>query len=188
MLPTFLNFLSKSLRRPYLWVFEIVYLGTSLTKKKNLKKRIWKMGVKLLSRKLKLLTPQIPRLIVECLNDLEKEIVELNKSQLREGKRSDGSILGRYSESTKRRKRADPSRHLTGDYISLLDTGDFWKSFIFEATENTLFFGATDEKSEMLIREWGNTILGLSPEGYAKLAELIRPLLIEKINKFIAEA
>jgi hypothetical protein len=77
---------------------------------------------------------------------------------------------------------------LTGDYISLLDTGDFWKSFIFEATENTLFFGATDEKSEMLIREWGDTILGLSTEGYVKLAELIRPLLIEKINKFIAEA
>lgn len=145
------------------------------------------MGVKALSRKLQKLQPALTGLVLETLNELESEIVKLNQEQLKQGERYDGSKTGTYQEKTKKRKKAE-GRILTGDHISLIDTGDFWKSFFFEARNGKMLFGATDPKTEMLVSTWGEKILGLSPESYQKLADLIKPVLKNKILNFLAEA
>ena len=143
------------------------------------------MGIKLLHKKLQLLNPQLPRLILESLNEVEADVIRLNQAQLREGKRSDGKILGRYRESTKKAKRNNPNRKLTGDLISLLDYGDFWQGFFFKAENGKLVFGSEDDKTDLLIKQWGETIFGLGKDSYAELTRIVSPVLVKKIKDFI---
>ena len=79
-------------------------------------------------------------------------------------------------------------RFLTGDYISLLDTGAFWSSFFISATGGKLMFDATDSKTQMLVQEYGGQIFGLTDKSKITLAELARPIMYEKITNFLRQA
>ena len=144
------------------------------------------MGVLSLKRKLGRLLPVLPTLVEETLNQLAPEIVKLNQEQLAEGQRSDGSKMPLYKPITKQRKQEE-GRTLTGDRISLIDKGDFWKSFFVKAENGKLLFDATDRKTEELIKTYGELVFGLSGIQKEALAELAKPILYEKILKYLRQ-
>jgi len=126
-------------------------------------------------------------MVEETLNQLSDEIITLNQQQLVEGTKADGTKTRQYSMVTKSLKSMG-GRFLTGDYISLLDTGAFWSSFFISATGGKLMFDATDSKTQMLVQEYGGQVFGLTDKSNITLAELARPIMYEKIINFLRQA
>lgn len=143
------------------------------------------MGVLSFKRKLGRLLPVLPILVEETLNQLQEEIVKLNQEQLEIGQRSDGSKMPLYKPVTKQRK-LEKGSILTGDRISLIDKGDFWNSFFVKAENGKLIFGATDWKTEDLIKTYGELVFGLAVEQRTELARLAKPILNKKILKYLS--
>lgn len=120
--------------------------------------------------------------------DLQDFIVELNtEGQLFEGIDSTGESLqeigGEYRERTKSRKRrkGQPTERVT-----LLDTGDFYASFMVDAGQDGFEIVAdTLKEDEDLQDRWGRELLGLTDYNENLLAVKIIPLLrlyiLEKI-------
>lgn len=93
----------------------------------------------------------------------EKDIEELNRSQLLEGKRSDGTILPPYSAPYAKRKNK-PLRPKT-----LKDTGGFHEGIFTTFFEKTFNIESSDYKSDILETVWGTKIFGLTKENKQKL-------------------
>ena len=125
----------------------------------------------------------------KSLNELSDYIVELNTfGQLRFGKNADDIIFGgQYSERTREIKQ-DKGRYFEGNDIALRDTGDFWKSFFAQASGGKLLIDARDDKTEMLIRDYGEAIIGLSADSMVKLLEKLKPIFEENVTNFLKNA
>jgi len=143
-------------------------------------KKIW-----LVSRLEQLNNGKLVDFIVETLKENEKLIIELNKRQLLLGKRADGTSLGDYSPRSLelKQKRGKPS--ISGNKISLHDTGEFWNKFFVEVNKDIMTILSKDEKTSMLIFHYYEQIFGLSDESILKLQEKIIPTLRTKIMTFL---
>ena len=117
--------------------------------------------------------------------DLKKEVIKiLNSQQVREliiemqqtrlfetGKDSKGVSLGNYSPFTVVIKQSKGQRV---DHITLRDTGEFYESFTFYASETELVFDADAQKDENnLFDDFGIDILGLNDFDRERIIELI---------------
>lgn len=92
------------------------------------------------------------------------DLAELNKEQLREGKRSDDSqILPAYSPSYQKRKRRSPTP------VILFDTGDFQDGFKQTFTSDGFTMKSDDVKNDTLIDKYGSKIHGLTKKSRIKL-------------------
>jgi len=124
--------------------------------------------------------------IVKILNSskVRKKVIYMQQQRLYEtGKDSTGESLGSYSPFTVIIKQSKGQRT---DHITLRDTGDFYKSMTFHATETELVFDADAQKDDdNLFDDFGIDILGLTEKNKEKLIELIyselRNLLIYKL-------
>ena len=109
------------------------------------------------------------------LQEHEDDILNLNKEQLQQGKRADGSELPAYSDAYARRKNK-PLKPKT-----LKDTGDFYKGF------DAVFFNdyfeqfSRDWKGEILIKNWGEEIHGLTEQSKQELIPVINEKLVQYI-------
>lgn len=126
----------------------------------------------------------LPKLVEESLNELSDEIVQFNKEQLREGKRSDDTLLPYYSNRTINIKQSK-GRIIMGRRIALIDTGDFWGSMWAKAENGNLTIFADDYKTIMLAERYGDKIFGLDPENHDLLKFRLFEILKPKINSYL---
>jgi len=124
--------------------------------------------------------------IVKILNSkkVRDKVIFMQQQRLFEtGKDSEGASLGSYSPFTVVIKQSKGQRT---DHITLRDTGEFYKSMTFHATETELVFDADAQKDDdNLFDDFGIDILGLTEKNKENLIELIyselRNLLIFKL-------
>ena len=132
------------------------------------------------------------KLVFEVIgNDkgIQKEILDLNRwAQLYDkGINSDGVSLssvrpqGGYTSFTVNIKRQKSQRT---DHVTLRDSGEFYKSFRINASNDFFEIDADPQKDETnLFDEWGADILGLTDESKSILSNLLIPLLQEKLKQ-----
>jgi hypothetical protein len=122
-------------------------------------------------------------------DEIRKYVLDLNRiNQLFEkGEDSYENFLGTYSYRT---EQITKGRKKAGEHITLLDTGDFYRSFdiavysdeSFTIEANTIKEDGTDLASS---KRYGKGILGLSEDSKAKLVDKIMPLIIIEVKKEI---
>lgn len=140
------------------------------------------MSFKELSNRIKVLSGGLLiDMIEDILNDLQQDIVQMNREQLREGQKADETYLPPYSLTTMR------ARETMGSLIALHDTGDFWNSFFSTASMGLLEIDAKDRKRDMLIEIWGEKILGLTPDNHKILLNKIAERLKVKIGEYLQQ-
>lgn len=120
----------------------------------------------------------VPVALRKVLMSQSQLIEELNRDQLRQGKRSDGTSLPDYSQN---------SVNYFGKpegAIKLFDTGDFYESLDISYFDDRMVFDDTDEKTHMLVEKYGQMIFGLSEENKLKVIDIIKPLLAKELKAF----
>lgn len=141
------------------------------------------MGFGELSRRLQSLNRgMLVDMIEEILEPMTDEIEEMNREQLREGERSDGSFLPNYSYNTTQRNPNKQGR------IKLLDTGAFYKSIFAAANLGILEIDAKDSKTELLKSEYGELIVGLHPTNMNDLIKRIAEQLKIRVGTFLTQS
>ena len=145
------------------------------------------MGVLILQRKIESLrSGKLVEFMEETLNELEDEIVKLNKLQLEKGEKADSSFLPNYSPRTIK-LRNEQGRPVKGERISLFDYGNFWGGFWVQAYNNKLSIFSHDEKTEMLVSKYGNSIFGLTKSNFEILGDLATPILKHKVEIYLKQ-
>jgi hypothetical protein len=122
----------------------------------------------------------IPELINESIEeaffDNREQIENMNRDQLRKGKRGDGVTLPDYSRASVvvYGKPAGP--------IRLFDQGDFYKGITLDVDNDEAHLLGTDEKTDELERTYGNSIIELSEENKKIIRdEMIKPTIFKRI-------
>jgi hypothetical protein len=105
-------------------------------------------------------------------------IEELNRQQLSEGQRSDGSTLPDYSPTSVNLFGKQPGP------IKLFDEGDFYDGINVNVFDDEFRLDGEDEKTSMLIARYGDMILGLTEENKQVLIDYIRPIIINLMKTF----
>lgn len=107
-------------------------------------------------------------------------IEDLNRKQLNQGIRADGSaITPYYKPQTVEIKRE--KGQLT-DRVRLYDTGDFYESIFVEVFEDAFDLDATDEKTAALKAKYGSDILGLTADNKRILADYLKPQFVTQLK------
>ncbi len=122
----------------------------------------------------KFLKLDLKKEVIKILNTqkVKEFVVEMQQERLfNTGKDSKGESLGRYSPFTVVIKQSKGQRT---DHITLRDTGEFYESFTFYATDTELIFDADAQKDEdNLFDDFGLDIIGLNDFNRERLIELI---------------
>lgn len=107
---------------------------------------------------------------LEVVYELEDQVTEANKSMLWEGKKSDGSDMPPYARKSGK--------------IRLYDQGFFYQGFYVERTGSfPIVLNSGDDKRDMLVERYGETIFGLDKVAIKELAkDHILPAFIQKIK------
>ena len=120
----------------------------------------------------------------ESVVENEKHATELNRQQLFQGDRADGSEMPPYSFVSVNffNKPNGP--------IRLYDTGDFYRGFIFASktgkAQFPLFITSTDSKTNELQSRYGSQIFGLTSENMAGFAKVfVLPSLKKRIEAIL---
>ena len=119
-----------------------------------------------------------------ALNKHQADITELNKKQLEKGEKADGSMFEEYSHRTVKIRQLE-GNPVKGRLIALYDTGDFWKGFWSIAKDGKLSMLSRDQKTNMLISKYGESIFGLTDSNFKKLGDIIMPTLQKTITKYL---
>ena len=123
----------------------------------------------------------------ETLLEMDEFIADLNRKQLAEGKRSDGSdIEPEYSGLTEVLKRSKSGLSGVTSHVTLYDTGAFHESIIADIYSGSLILDATDGKTNELIEKYTDKILGLTEESITILQNEFRPKYIANIEKALS--
>ena len=138
--------------------------------------------INLIQKKLQSLEEVLEETIVEVIEQESDVFIELNQAQLLDGIDSLGENMPKYSENTLQNK-----PNATSDRYTLLDTGDFHRGFYVETYVGEFKIESSDSKNDMLIEENGEDIFGLTEENFDKAFNEIRPIVKEKIEKWIVE-
>lgn len=133
------------------------------------------------------------QIIEEVLKDkgFQKFIISLNQNDqlFEQGIDSLGSSLGEYSPATIEGTSNFLGKKEKGqrfDHITLLDTGEFYKSFKIKVQNGGFLIEADPRKEDgNLFDDFGKEILGLTDENLQIVIDAIRekivPIIIEKI-------
>lgn len=110
---------------------------------------------------------------LEVIYELEDQIVEANTAQLFEGRRSDNKPMPLYSPNSSKEGR-----------IRLYDQGFFYQGFYVVRTGSfPIVIDSSDDKRDMLVERYGETIFGLDKIAIAELAkDHILPAFVKKIK------
>jgi hypothetical protein len=121
------------------------------------------------------------RLVVEAN---EKEIVDINRSQMRAGKNAEGQTIGVYSSKAYDRYKKAIGSKSPAMVPDLLLTGAFQEAMILETEDTSYFITSNDEKTGELVGKYNDNgnIFGIAkenePQAQAinnrKLAQLLK--------------
>jgi hypothetical protein len=100
-------------------------------------------------------------------------VIDLNLSQLSEGKDSDGKeIQPPYSPLTVMIKK---SKGQPTDRVTLRDEGDFYSKFTLESQKFPITLDSKDLKTPKLTEKYGSEIFGLTEKSKDELVQEIKP-------------
>ena len=122
----------------------------------------------------------IHRAVKTTLGEGRELMLDLNRDQLMQGKRSDGSdITPEYTYFTRLRKMEQGANP---DVVSLYDTGDFQREMYLDVGNDTLEIDSMDDKSSELKDKYGEGIFGLDDTSRKEYVGGIFPAFKEKIE------
>jgi hypothetical protein len=101
------------------------------------------------------------KLAAEILEERSKEATDLNRAQLRAGKRKDNTSLGTYRPFTIEERL---KKGLQVSFVDLRFTGSFQDKMDLQIKGNTFDFPSSDWKFDKLVDKYGEGITGLSDE------------------------
>lgn len=101
-------------------------------------------------------------------------IADLNRKQLKAGRRGDGKPMPKYVKGSK--QPSAPGR------ITLFDKGDFHAGIEPIIEDDGIDIISTDEKGEFLIPKYGEEILELDDKSIQRLVKKMTPGLIKRIK------
>lgn len=117
-------------------------------------------------------------LLKEVVRDTDTQIVDLNLSQLEEGKDSLGRLLDDYAEDwyAKMKKQMGSKAPFGTPDLNL--EGDFYRGFEARADRGDLIVTSTDKKKDKLGKKYGYDIFGIEKG----LKELLIPSIIKIVK------
>lgn len=116
----------------------------------------------------------------------EINIVELVQEQLADGKRGDNTSMPQYRPSTLKSKQKRGTV-IMGNFIALIDTGEFWKSMFTTIKQGLISVDAKDWKRNELVQRYGESIFQISDTQFKYISTLVEPRLKAKIDQFYAQ-
>lgn len=131
-----------------------------------------------------LITPDLLNFVMgEVIEQHEGLIEDLNRQQLEQGIRADGSAIEPdYTRATVAIKQ---SKGQPSDKVRLYDTGGFYGSLFVNLFNNAFAIEATDSKTPELTAKYGDKILGLTPAHRVLLVQTIKPQFIQRLRAAI---
>lgn len=129
---------------------------------------------------------EIKKEVQKTLKELEPQILDLNIEQMDEkGEDSKGKELpGPYADFTIEIKKSKQQRF---DIVTLHDTGAFHKGFFIKFYADYFEISSTDDKTDMLEKEWGKSIFGLNNNNKVYISQEMKDYLIEYAKKKLHE-
>lgn len=120
---------------------------------------------------------------IRLLKGEEEVIIEMNRQQMWQGIRADGTeIEPEYKSITvsiKTQNRQPTNR------VTLKDTGDHYEGIYVEWGKNYLYLESSDWKKNKLMRKYKKEIYGLTDGNLQKLIEKIKEPLFNEISSMI---
>lgn len=122
-------------------------------------------------------------------DEIRTFILDLNRQKqlFEKGEDTEGNVLGEYTAFT---EEITGGRKKAGSHYTLLDTGEFYKSFDVAVYSDNSFVVEADtikEDGTDLARKFGQDILGLSSDSKGELIQKILPLIIEQVKLQLSE-
>src|SRR5690606_3622671 len=143
-----------------------------------------------LKRANKVQSNNISRELFSIIKSIQKDIIEINKNQLSQGKDVYEKTIGLYSRATEAittnqyllGQRKDIKRE--GTPYTAQDTGEFFKGFFLEKIGDAFRIFSTDPKTHEILDSWeSDALFGLSDK---KLREIVNkdilPFLLKNIR------
>lgn len=133
-----------------------------------------------MANRLKSITVNELLILLSQSNEFTDLIIELNtrKQLYDKGIDSTGANIGSYSAKTKQIKSG------ITDHVTLLDTGDFYKSFrVFYQSGNFIISADTIKDTDDLIFKYGEDILGLTENSLSELRDKAKEIIIPYVKK-----
>ena len=119
--------------------------------------------------------------LIEILIDYRYELEDKNREQLREGKKSDGSLFKEYAPLSVFLK--GNNFDFRGHYrLQLFDTGSFHSELFLDIQDDKIFFWSRDSKTSELVGKYGDNIFGLTE----KNVNLVMPKIEDKLINRVA--
>jgi hypothetical protein len=124
---------------------------------------------------------ELSGLVVSALSNYEAEIIDLNTSQLEQGKLSTGKDTEEYlSDNYAKFKKSIGS--ISSPKADLKLTGDFYDGFNIDFKSYQLIFESTDSKAPKLERQYSIDIYGLTDKNKAEALEYAKDDVINELN------
>lgn len=133
---------------------------------------------------------KISAFLFSIIKTIQKEIIDLNKSQLSKGKDVYEKTIGLYSRATEAittnqyilGQRKDIKRQ--GTPFTAQETGDFFKGFYLEIVGDAFRIFSTDPKTHEILDSWeSDALFGLSDKNLREIVSAdILPFLLKNIR------
>lgn len=127
--------------------------------------------------------------LFKLVKSIERDIKKLNMNEQLFNEGVDANNKPLFSKKNKRgtysllTEQLSGGQKKAGDPYTLRDTGDFFKGFFIKIENDKALFGSTDEKTPLLIADFGD-IFGLTDENLKALIDKkLKPLLIREIRR-----
>lgn len=115
--------------------------------------------------------------------ELESDLIAINKKQLMDGKKSDGTNTPTYSKKYQAYKMT-LSDYTSAPYANLNKTGEFFKGMYMKVVDQGLMFGSSDEKESDLESYATKLIWGIPEQGFTKIKPKARQGLEVELKKY----
>ena len=132
----------------------------------------------------------ISKVLFSIIKSIQKEIIDLNKNQLAQGKDVYEKTIGLYSRATEAittnqymlGQRKDIKRE--GTPYTAQDTGDFFKGFYLEIVGDAFRIFSKDPKTHEILDSWeSDALFGLSDKNLREIVNTdILPFLLKNIR------
>lgn len=111
----------------------------------------------------------LDKLVMDTIMDHKQDITDLNRKQLKYGRKSDGERVGKYRSREYKLMKIDMNP-LAGGYVDLTLTGDFTNMLTLRRdSDKVAEIFSEDEKATMLKAKYGDDIYGLTDGSVGEL-------------------
>lgn len=114
-----------------------------------------------------------------AIEETASAAVEAQRDQIRQGLKSDGTLMPDYSFRSVFQYNKPPGP------IKLFDTGAFYGGFLIDVRRDIFILDSADPKSTMLQNRYGTEIFGLGYEARVQYIPVLRPVFIKELKSYL---